>query len=102
MRDHHAVIRLYAVLLLLYPREFRDRFGIEMIDSFSEEIRCQRQVHGYRGVARTWCSAFCETFSVAGPLHLQGSIVPALLASILASSVLILAFFAAVTPHCMK
>lgn len=102
MRNPHSDSALYGVLLLVYPREFRVRFGNEMMDTFSEEIRSQRKIHGYPGVLRAWCFAFWEVASVAGPLQLQCSMAPALLVSILASTALILSFFAAVTPACIK
>ena len=102
MQNHHTESALYSVVLLAYPSEFRARFGREMIDTFSEQIRSQHKQNGWKGVLRVWCSALWEIVRVAAPLQLQGTWAPALLLSILASSVIILAFFAAVTPHCAK
>lgn len=93
---------LYAAVLCAYPAEFRARFGGEMMDVFSEEIRNQQQLSGSPGAFRVWCSALWEVASVAGPMRLQNSLARALLISILTSSVMAFAFFAAVTPHCGK
>lgn len=102
MRHRQPERALYGVVLRAYPRDFRARFGREMIDTFFEEIRNQRRQYGFHGVRRAWCSALWEVVSIAGPLQLKSSLAPALVLSILASSVLALAFFAAVTPHCVK
>lgn len=102
MWNHQSARVLYGALLRAYPTDFRTRFGKEMIDAFSEEIGNEREQHGIHGVLRAWCSALWEVASVAGPLQLQGSLAPALVVSILASSIFAIAFFAAVTRHCVK
>lgn len=102
MENHRRERALYGAVLRAYPPDFRARFGMEMIDAFSEEIREQREQYGLRGVLSAWWSALWEVVSVAGPLQLQGSLAPALVLSILVSSVFTLGFFAAVTPHCVK
>jgi hypothetical protein len=102
MRKSPPEKTLYSVLLLAYPRKFRVRFGSEMVDTFSEEMSVQRGLRGSRGAIHGWCSALWEVFSVAVPLRLSGPIVIPLLLSLAASSALGFAFFAAVTPHCMK
>jgi hypothetical protein len=43
-------IKVYALLLSLYPRPFRSRFGIEMLEVFSEgvsEARAQKNLAGF-------------------------------------------------------
>lgn len=102
MWSHRTEMSLYGVVLRAYPREFRARFGAEMSDAFAEEIRDERSRHGRQGALRVWRSALWEVVSVAGPLQLRGSMAPALAISLLASSVFALAFFAAVTPHCVR
>lgn len=102
MRNPLPEKTLYAVLLLAYPRDFRVRFGREMVDTFSEEMCAQRELRGFRGIIREWCSAFWEVVSIAGPLRLRESMVIPLLLSLAVSSAFALAFFAAVTPRCTK
>ena len=102
MPDNLPDRRLYSVLLLAYPRDFRVRFGAEMVDTFSQDMHWQRDQHGSRGALSAWCSVFWEILSVAGPLRLRSSMTVTLLLSLFASTAFVLAFFAAVTPHCTR
>ena len=54
------------------------------------------------GFARVWRSAFWELFSIALPLQLRNTVVLAAALSFVGSSVLFLALFHAVAPHCNK
>jgi putative ABC transport system permease protein len=56
--------RAYRVLLRLYPREFRERFGGDMTDFFHDRRLAARQ-HGTLGVARVWLSAVADVIRVA-------------------------------------
>jgi hypothetical protein len=69
---------LYRLLLFAYPRDFRLRFGTEMVITFSEQIRAEREHAGLIGVMRVWRTAIREPFSVAVPLQLRSSIVLAM------------------------
>ena len=102
MRGYQLGRTLYSAVLQAYPKDFRARFGNEMIEVFSQEIRSQSKQHGFCGAFRVWCSAFWEVLSVAGPLRLQSSLALPVVISILASSIFAFAFFAAVTPRCIK
>lgn len=93
---------LYAVLLFAYPRDFRSRFGGEMIETFSDQMLSAWTGNGIAGAIRVWLCAIGEIFSIAVPLQLRSSIVLSLFLSLLASSAVCLAFFAAVAPHCAK
>ncbi len=46
------ICRLYGVLLLAYPRDFRLRFGSEMAATFSNQIRDEWNQSGFAGVCR--------------------------------------------------
>lgn len=93
---------LYSTLLFAYPREFRQRFGSEMVATFSDQMGNERKRHGLVGVFRVWRCAVWEVFSVAAPLHLRRSIVVAGALSFLGSSALFLALLRAVSPSCRK
>src|SRR4051794_6334192 len=56
--------RAYRLLLRLYPREFRERFGGDMTDFFHDRRLAARQ-HGSLGVARVWASALADVVRVA-------------------------------------
>jgi hypothetical protein len=93
---------LYAVLLFAYPHDFRMRFGEEMIETFSDQMLSAWTENGPAGAIRVWLGALWEILSIAAPLQLQCSIVLSLFLSLLASSAVCVAFFAAVAPHCAK
>ena len=48
--------RLYRVMLLLYPRAFRRRFGEAMCETFDDALHAARQ-EGLAAVGRVWISA---------------------------------------------
>jgi len=56
--------RAYRLLLRLYPREFRERFGGDMTDFFHDRRIAARQ-QGTLGVARVWASAVADVFRVS-------------------------------------
>jgi putative ABC transport system permease protein len=56
--------RLYRLLLRLYPREFRERFGGDMTDFFHDRRLAARQ-NGTFGVARVWWDAVADVARVA-------------------------------------
>ncbi len=95
---------LYKVLLFAYPRDFRQRFGTEMLTTFSEQMCSEWKRSGLVGIVQVWRSALWELLSVAVPLQLQlrSSIVVAMALSFLWSSALFMALFRAVSPTCGK
>jgi len=93
---------LYKMLLFAYPSEFRQRFGSEMVTTFSDLICGEWEHNGLPGVARVWRSALGEVFSAAVPLQLQSSIVVATSLSLLWSFALFLAVFHAMTQVCNR
>ena len=56
--------RLYRMLLRLYPREFRERFGGDMTDFFRDR-RAAARAQGTLGVARVWWDAVADVFRIA-------------------------------------
>ena len=57
--------RIYRVLLGMYPREFRQRFGPDMVDFFRDRRRAARQTAGTLGVVRVWLHAIADVLGVA-------------------------------------
>jgi len=64
VRYTSAADRAYRLLLRLYPRAFRERFGGDMTDFFHDRRIAARQ-QGTLGVARVWMSAIADVFRVA-------------------------------------
>jgi hypothetical protein len=91
-----ASCRVYGRLLIFYPGEFRRRFGAEMTQLFEELLRDAAQ-RGPIAIISLWRSALWELLSVAAPLRLQNAAVIAGALSFVASSLLFLAFFRAVS-----
>lgn len=91
---------LYKILLFTYPREFRQRFKYEMVNTFSDLICGAWEQKGVLGVARVWQSALGEVFSVAVPLQLQNPIVVTTSLALVSSFVLFVAVFHVMTQVC--
>jgi len=88
------------MLLFAYPSEFRQRFGSEMVTTFSDLICGEWEHNGLPGVARVWRSALGEVFSAAVPLHLQSPIVVTTSLALVSSFALFMAVFYAMTRVC--
>lgn len=93
---------VYRALLLAYPREFRQRFGDEMIATFSDQMRSERTRSGFSGAIQVWYSAVGELFSIAVPLQLRSSFVIAMAIAFLGSAAFFLTLLRSVTPQCSK
>jgi hypothetical protein len=87
---------LYTGLIVLYPREVRHRFGVEMADVFEDLMREAAAQRGLRGIFLPWGSVLRELLTVALPLRLASNSVIAGAISFLAASALFLVFFRAV------
>lgn len=96
-----AIVRLsrvvYAGLLIFYPTDLRRKFGAEMADVFEVVMRDAIVERGLAGMFSPWRSALWELLTVAVPSRLASNVVMAGMISFLASSLLVLAFFRAVT-----
>jgi len=96
-----ALIRLnrvlYTRLLIFYPADLRRKFGDEMADVFEAVLSDAVDEGGLTGVITPWGCALWELLAVAAPLRLASTTLMAGAVSVLASSVLVLAFFRAVT-----
>jgi hypothetical protein len=88
---------VYAGLLIFYPADLRRKFGAEMADVFEAALHDAIVERGRAGVTSLWRSALWELLAVAVPLRLASNAVMAGAISFLASSVLLLVFFRAVT-----
>ncbi|HEX5438623.1 MAG TPA: ABC transporter permease [Gemmatimonadaceae bacterium] len=56
--------RCYHLLLRLYPRSFRDRFGHEMVDFHRDRLRAEC-ARGWRGVIAVWLGALLDAAATA-------------------------------------
>ena len=93
-----AACRVYRWLLVFYPRELRERYGAEMMLAFNLQMRDAWKRRGTLGATRVGLSAAWEIVSVAAPLQLRNPAVIAAALSFVCSSILMLAFFRAVSP----
>ena len=91
---------VYRLLLFTYPSDFRQRFGNEMVTTFSDLMRDEWKCSGLQGVVRVWRLALAEVFSVAVPLQLRSSSVVATSLAMLSSTALFIAIFYAMTHVC--
>ena len=57
--------RVYRTLLYLYPSEFRQRFGPDMVDFFRDRRRAAHAESGTLGAARVWPRAIADVVWVA-------------------------------------
>ena len=89
---------LYRLFLGFYPREFRQRFGVEMTQVFADQMQGEWKRHGVVGIVRVGLIASWEVMSVAAPLQLHNPVVIAIVLSFVSSSALFLALFRAVSP----
>ena len=57
--------RLYQVLLLMYPKEFRRRYGPHMVQVFGDLCRQERERAGQIGVALLWARTVLDLLRTA-------------------------------------
>lgn len=88
---------IYAGSLIFYPTDLRRKFGAEMADVFEAAVHDAIIERGSAGVTSLWGYALWELLTVAVPLRLASNAVIAGAISFLASSVLFLLFFRAVS-----
>jgi hypothetical protein len=93
---------LYGLLLLAYPHDFRQRFGTEMVITFSDQVQSEWERNSLAGVVRVWRSVLWELISLAVPLQLQRSMVVAVLLSSAGSSAIFWVVFRATFRQCSK
>ncbi len=56
---------VYEQLLIIYPQEFRERFGAEMADVFDEAMRDALVERGFVGATSLWLSSLWELGTTA-------------------------------------
>ena len=63
--------RIYAAILLLYPRTLRREFGQEMVEVFTEQLRDARRLDGWAGEMKLWGCIAGETVKTLATAHMQ-------------------------------
>ena len=61
-------LSVYSVLLLAYPREFREEYGSQMVQLLRD---CQRNARNRFAVTRLWLRAFVDLVRTDPGKHLQ-------------------------------
>lgn len=95
------IIRLscivYRRLMIFYPREFRARFGTDLVEVF-EDLACEvMRQPSLAGLVSLWSTTLWDVVCVAVPMRMRDTTVIAGALSFIASSALFLAFFRAVS-----
>ena len=65
--------RVYQLILRLYPREFRDRFGADMTDFFRDRRREAAQRRGALGSASAWATGLADVVAGASLEHMDSA-----------------------------
>lgn len=80
-RSQTVHLRLYAVLLLLYPSVLRRDFADEMLDVFAQQLYDAHREQGWRGDLDVWARVAGETAHTLATSYMQAigiSVVSAL------------------------
>ena len=64
-------VRLYAVLLRLYPTSLRKQFGEDMLEVFEQQLRDAADLSGWRGEFDTWSCVASETIRTLAVSYMQ-------------------------------
>src|SRR5947209_2060885 len=70
-RDSSLSERLYHLMLLAYPRRFREEYAHEMYLAFRDAYRETSRQQGTRGVLSLWCNFFCDYVKTVCIEHVQ-------------------------------
>ena len=94
-------LRLYRFLIMLYPPEFRQEFGREMVGVFADQLDEAAAEPDGPGLWSVWICALREAVTLALPMHLRSAVVMASFVSLVGTSVVYVALFRARTdtPH---
>ena len=90
--------RTHKALLLLYPRELRERFEEEMTEVFERQLQDSWDESGLAGFARTWAYALSDLALVALPMQLGQPIIVAPMISLIWNSLMFLMLFREMAP----
>jgi hypothetical protein len=63
--------KLFQLILLAYPREFRCEFGPQMLQVFCDCYRAERKTRGRRGLRHFWLHTFWDLARAAPQEHLD-------------------------------
>jgi hypothetical protein len=91
-------VAAYSVLLVMYPRELRRRFAVEMADVFDQQLQGAWDDGGFAGVARVWLEAIGELLFVALPALIGRPIVIVPTLSLIGNSAIFLVLMRALSP----
>jgi hypothetical protein len=80
---------MHAILVAVYPAEFRRRFGEEMNTAFRDQMLAARTTGGWLEALLIWKYALRDVITVGLPLRLTDSLT---MAAILSASVTPLVF----------
>jgi hypothetical protein len=92
----HASVWVYRQLLLVYPRELRARFAVDMAEVFEDSLQDASAQEGTAGIAVLWRSAFVELATIAIPARMKSNVIIASGLSFLLSSLITWVFLRAV------
>ena len=70
-RDSSLSERLYHLMLLAYPRRFREEYANEMFLAFRDAYSETSRQQGTLGVLRLWCDFFCDYVKTVCIEHIQ-------------------------------
>ncbi len=87
---------MYELLLHVYPRELRSRFGADMVEVFEDLLTEATREGGAVGIASLWCTAVWELVSIGVPSRVKSTGVIAGTLSFLVSTAIAWVFFHAV------
>jgi hypothetical protein len=82
-------LRVHAILLAVYPVEFRHRFGQEMNTVFRDQMLAAREAGGWLETLLVWKYELRDVITVGLPLRLTDSLT---MAAILSASITPLVF----------
>ena len=70
-RDSSLSERLYRLMLLAYPRRFREEYATEMFLAFRDACSETSRQQGTLGVLSLWCDFFCDYVKTVCIEHVQ-------------------------------
>ncbi|MGZ3630487.1 MAG: hypothetical protein ACXVDN_22880, partial [Ktedonobacteraceae bacterium] len=71
IRDSSFSVRLYRLMLLAYPRRFREEYTTEMFLAFRDACSETYRKQGTLGMFSLWCDLFCDYVKTVYIEHIQ-------------------------------
>ena len=79
-------LKIYRILLRLYPHEIRRRWEPEMVETLALQLAEAREEAGWGGALQVWYCAAVELFQIALPLQVARAAVVIPVVSLICSS----------------